>query len=159
RAHAHWGKAVTRSLITLSEDNVANPEAVANLQRMGRQHRYVYYGARDPLATVLPGVRTRVLGPPTLLQTQALRRQTRRDEDEFWHFKASAIWDLQARATSVSLGDRQSLFPTAPVYTPRSTPPDAQVFLDRLHEARGDQLLSIVRALDNAINNTSAILL
>jgi hypothetical protein len=121
------------------------------LSRLGKQHRYVYFGARDPLARVLPDVRTQVLGPPTLIQTDAIGHQRRRDEDEFWH--------LQLRATRVSPSSRQVLFSKAAVYTRRGAPPDAQVFLDRLHEARGDQLLSIVRALDNAINNTSVILL
>lgn len=150
-ARGQWNTNLARQLRTLSADNVPNRHAIANLWTMGRARRFVYFGAPDPLKRVLPGVRTRVLGPPTLEQSERIRQRRSRDENEFWHF--------QALATSVGHGRLESPFPRAAVYAPPSVPPDAQVFLDGLHKARGDQLLSLVRAIDSAINNTSVILL
>ncbi len=143
---------LARQLRFLGEDNLPNLEAVGNLMTMGRSHRYVYAGARDPLSGALPGVRTRVLGPPTLAQTNAIRRQRVRDEDEFWH--------LQSLAASVGRGSKGTdPFPRARTYRSGGIPPAVQLTLERLQRLNDKQLLSIVRALDTAINNTSVILL
>lgn len=147
-ANKQWDSRVTRQLEILSEDNIPNREAIANLWKMGRRHCFVSFGSPDPLRRVLPGVRTRVLGPPTLAQSEVIRQRRRRDENEFWHF--------QARATGVGRTTRSVLFPA---YRARTIPADAHVFLEQLRKGRGDQLLSLVRTLDAALNNTSVILL
>ena len=60
-------------------------------------NRYIHYGTRSGVEKVLPGVKIKVLGPPDLGQTDAIRRQRGSDEGEFWHFQSQS-WHLQAAA-------------------------------------------------------------
>jgi hypothetical protein len=53
---------------------------------------------------------------------------------------------------------KSALFPAAEFFKD-SIPAHNRWFVRRMREARGDQLLSIVRILDKAMNNTSVILL
>jgi hypothetical protein len=144
------GKQLAAQLSFLGEANLKNASAVNNLMKMGkRPGKYVYYGARSGLETILPGVKVTVLGPPTLKQSEAIREQRVRDEAEFWHFQAAAARRF--------FGGGRPLFPRAPKYS--AHPPYTRWFVSRVAAARGEQSLEIVRALDEAMNNTSVILL
>lgn len=144
------GQTAWRQLSFLGETNLPNLAAVKNLQRMGRKNWYVNFGSQCGLEQLLPGVKCRVLGPPTLEQSAEIRRQRPSDAAEFWH--------LQARAEeSAAAGEK--LFPQASVRSRDSLPPHTRWFIERLERLRGEQLLSIVRTLDEALNNTSVILL
>jgi hypothetical protein len=143
------GRRMREQLRFLGENNLKNKSAVENLMTLGRRHAYVHYGSRSGLEGLLPGVRVRVLGPPTLEQSAAIAKQRKKDPGEFWHFQATA-----GRRYAPG-GD--PLFPEADRYA--APPPQARWFVPRLHAARGDQLLEIVRSLDDAMNNTSVILL
>ena len=50
-----------------------NRSALDNLAKMGRQSHYVRHLSASGLETVLPGVTTTVLGPPSLKQNEAIR--------------------------------------------------------------------------------------
>lgn len=137
-----------REVEFLGETNLTNLSAVKNLMTMGGERRYVYYGARSGL--VLPGVKVQVLGPPTLEQTETIRTQTARDPDEFWHLRG-----LAARLKEGGL--RAGGFSTPLVKGNVSI--TSRWLADRLQKARRAQLREIVRSLDDALNNTSVILL
>jgi hypothetical protein len=62
------GPALLRQLTFLGDDNLSNASAVENLMRMGKKNLYLSFGSKSGLETVLPGVKTSVLGPPTLEQ-------------------------------------------------------------------------------------------
>ncbi|MBS0267219.1 MAG: hypothetical protein JSS02_35170, partial [Planctomycetes bacterium] len=98
---------------------------------------------------VLPGVQVRVLGPPTLDQSDAIRRQRATDAAEFWQ--------LQARASSPAATTDEPLFPDAPRIA--QPPAYATWVTDRLKRLNRSQSLQIVRILDDTMNNTSLILL
>jgi hypothetical protein len=154
--------ALARQLSFLGENNLPNKSAVENLQAMGGRHEYVHFGSRTRLDALLPGVAVRVLGPPTVDQSDAIRGQRQRDEDEFWHFQARALGrSLGARPGAASDGQGGSGAPlfSAATLLEGDAPPYARWFLPRLRAARGDQLLELVRVLDRAMNNTSVILL
>lgn len=139
-------------LAFLGEDNLKNADAVKNLMTMGGKNFYVYHGSRSGLEKVLPGVKIHVLGPPTLEQSSAIRKQRATDEDEFWHFQAAAGDRFAA------VGAR--LFPRAATYRKGQRPPPfARWLIPRMLSVRAEQLLEIVRILDVQMNNTSAILL
>lgn len=138
----------------LGEDNVRNVSAVRNLATMGRRHVYAHHGARSGLERVLPGVKTHVLGPPTLAQSAAISRMRSRDLSEYWH--------LQLRRLAFDVDtpkDEASPFPLHDSVPGGKLPMHARWIAQRLRQARGEQLLQIVTALDNAMNNTSLILL
>ncbi len=143
---------VLKRLAFMGENNLPNRSAVENLMTMGRRRVYVSCGSRSGLERVLPGVKVRVLGPPTLEQTESIRRQRHRDESEFWHLQALA----SRRAANPSA---EPLFPEAPVLEGKQRPKWSRWLLRRLRSIRVEQLREIVRVLDKAMNNTSVILL
>lgn len=131
----------------LGETNLSSRSAVENLMKMGLHRRYVHFGSSSGL--VLPGVKVRVLGPPTLEQSLTIKKQRRTDEDEFWH--------LQALASDFAVGSGRSFF--SKQYGASEPPSSARWLLDRMKTLRRRELREIVRILDRVLNNTSVILL
>jgi hypothetical protein len=132
----------------IGENNLPNLSAVKNLQRMATGNRYVHFGADSGLERLLPGVRAHVLGPPTLEQSQGIRKKRAEDRGEFWLTRAL-----------YGQGAGSRLFPGAPTCTASGRAPNTRWFLRRLRNIRGARLLEIVRELDTVLNNTSVILL
>lgn len=148
KIHRFAGERELRSqLRVLGDNNLGNANAMKNLREMGKRTYYAYHKMNLRLARELPGIRVHVLGPPTLEQTGTIKKQRSRDQDEFWH--------LQAVATQQAI-DSPLVFPDAEEV---SNPVWGRWLRRRLRQSRGEQLLSIVRALDHAMNNTSLILL
>lgn len=138
---------VLKHLSYLGQDNIKNRSAVENLMSMGTNY-YVKHGDRLPLASLLPGVKVHVLGPPSLEQSDDISKQRHKDAEEFWH--------MQAAAGNPAAGNGEPLFPALA----RSRPPiNARWFRQRLRSLRAEMMLSIVRTLDRQMNNTSLILL
>jgi hypothetical protein len=135
-------------LAFLGENNLKNLSAVKNLQAMGDKNEYLFYGAKTKLSQILPGVTIKVLGPPTLTQSDKIAKQRSKDAAEFWH--------LQAAASERFAGAAES--PFAKKYQ-GAIPPEARWLTPRLDRIVGQQMLAIVRALDDQMNNTSLILL
>jgi ribonuclease BN (tRNA processing enzyme) len=146
------GVRLLEQLAFLGDDNLSNLSAINNLMTMAPKSRrhYVYFGSKSGLEDLLPGVETTVLGPPTLEQSEEIREQRAKDSAEFWHFQAEAGRRFTKSA--------KPPFPKAPRYAAEDRPEYTRWFLPRMDSARGDQLLEIVRVLDEAMNNTSVIL-
>ena len=150
-SNPEWMSAAARKeLAFLGEDNLANKSAVNNLIAMGKagQARFLRYGDRTGLEKWLPGVKVRVLGPPDLTQSDAIRKQRSKDRDQFWHFVKGAVPGLPAAGKH-----------GAPAKGGHPVPEEARWFRDRLLTVTGQGLLEIVRQLDDQMNNTSLILL
>jgi ribonuclease BN (tRNA processing enzyme) len=147
------GKNLVDELEFLGGENLANRSAVENLMRMGTRKNaravYASFGARSGLERLLPGVQCQVLGPPTLKQSESIRKERARDPDEFWQLMALTAGE--GRGTSLP-------FSTAKKNLGR-IPPSARWLRNRMLQLRGQQLLQLVRSLDEAMNNTSLILL
>jgi hypothetical protein len=139
---------VLRQLRFLGDDNLKNRSAVVNLMTMSKRRAYVHFGSKSGLERVLPGVKVRVLGPPTLKQSQDIRAQRAKDATEFWH--------LRSLVGAARLREAAALFPR---YAVAGDPPYARWLRRRLHDLHAEELLAIVRVLDEAMNNTSVILL
>jgi hypothetical protein len=132
------------------ENGLSNRSAVENLMTMGeRPARYVFHGADAGLARILPGVSVRVLGPPTIEQTDSILTQRQKDPDEFW----------QLQALSVALAARRRNQSSADATTEAPVPAYARWLISRIDRMRARELLQIVRTMDKALNNTSVILL
>lgn len=145
---SRWSAAVSRQIQFLGDENLPNRAAMENLRSMGGRNVYASFGCSSGLEELLPGVRTHVLGPPTVRQHQAIRKQRTRDEAEFWHLQAAA---------EVYAGE--AVFPAAKTWPVRNAPPHMRWFLRRMQSMAGEQALGILRTLDRALNNTSLILL
>lgn len=161
----------------LGEEGIKNSLAVANLQRMGKTHEYVYADYKTTLGEMLPGVNITVLGPPTLEQSDAIRKERSKDANEFWMLQANAGLFTAGRASDQRAatetdqnddGDESAqppspapprLFPKAATLSTDDPPAYARWFIPHMRRIRGDNLLQMVRILDDAMNNTSVILL
>jgi hypothetical protein len=160
RGKALLGPKLHGELSFLGEDNIKNLAAVKNLMEMGRGKNkqgkkkkavYANFGSSSGLGAVLPGVKVTVLGPPTLEQTKTIRKMAKADADEFWHF--------QAVAGEFVTKPNAQVFKNAQTFEPSRKPPSTRWFIDRMQKIRGEQLLGIMRALDQVMNNTSLMLL
>lgn len=159
-ADSGMGKAlpqgIREQLRFIGEDNLKNLSAVKNLMNIGKKQRYVYNGSNAGLATVLPGVKVHVLGPPTLRQTETIKKQRARDPDEFWQLHLRL---LDAAGGTTNTTNVANLFPKFLSQSGSKLSFSARWLAKRMKDMRGEQLLQLVRTLDTAMNNTSVILL
>lgn len=92
RPPAWMGVELVKELRFLGMDNIANQSAVQNLIAMGKatgaKARWVRHGSDAGLGRLLPGVKVHVLGPPSLDQSEKIRKQRSKDVDQFWHLIA-----------------------------------------------------------------------
>ncbi len=151
------GMAVTiaKQLQFLGMDNISNKSAIENLIEMGTQKGatpvFANHGSRSGLERVLPGVKVHVLGPPDLTQSEKIRKMRSSDPDQFWQLLGGARALREMGVAPVA--ERSNRRARIPV------PVEARWFRDRLTTMTADQLLEIVRVLDDQMNNTSLILL
>jgi hypothetical protein len=152
----------------LAAEGLANAAAVKNLARMGARRSseaaYVHAGARvAALRTLLPGVHIDILGPPTIAQKADMAKQRAKNAAEHWQLaytEFARFWKLRAdTAALIPVGNSTPLFPGADTETLDTIPIEDRWFVRRLRNIRGRQLLGLVRAMDDALNNTSVILL
>jgi len=140
----------------LGDDNLQNRSAVVNLMTMGAAREYLSAGMATALDGLLPGVEVEVLGPPTVAQSDAVKKQRSRDPNEFWQLQASAFAALEP-------AERGRVKPLFPDYVRERIdglfPMDTRWLIYHARHLRGRQMLQIVRMLDRAMNNTSLILL
>jgi hypothetical protein len=146
-------KALRHEVGFLGQSNIANPSAVNNLMKMAK-NSYVYCGSKSGLEKVLPGVKIDVLGPPTLKQTDSIKKKRARDPNEFWQFQVGAT-----RLAATADKNRPILFPRYAEKSSSRHPVNARWLIYHARTMRGEQLLQIVRMLDQQMNNTSVILL
>jgi hypothetical protein len=145
---------VANQLNFLAVDNgIPNRSAVANLAAMGKESHYISYGTDlSFLNQILPNVKITVMGPPTLEQDDKIKKEKSSDKNEFWMLYATT-----SKSAGEFIDEEEDLFPGADVFE-HFTPSHARWFVRKLRGLRGEQLLQIVRILDEAMNNTSLIL-
>jgi hypothetical protein len=137
----------------LGEVNLANREAVENLMKMGKKSVYAHFGTALDISELLPGVGVEVLGPPTLEQSAEIADQREVDRDEFWHLAA-----VNERASAVDDRAPRPLFPDVAMEV-EDAPQEARWVIPEIERMHSEELLALVRVLDEALNNTSLILL
>ena len=133
----------------LGETNIKNGPAVRALMTMGKRRVYAKFGTRLPISTILPGVTVQVLGPPTAEQAPGMASMASKDAQEYWHL-AAAVARRSADA------DPKPLFPDAEAV---GIPQAARWLVPQIDRMNAEESLAIVRAIDDALNNTSLILL
>ncbi len=141
---------------------ISNGDAVDNLQTMNPANtHYVNFGYNLDLSAFLPDVKVHVLGPPTIEQYKKVKSED--DENpEFWMFQkmVNNFWQMQAATAELknTLLAENQLFPDAEVFD-NFEPSQVRWFVRQMREVRANLLFEIVRIMDNAMNNTSVILL
>lgn len=145
----------------IGEDNLKNVSAVKNLQDMGKHARfgseYVSYGSKSNLAAkVLPGVGVKILGPPTIEQHKAVATETSKNA-EFWMLHQQ-FWTDQANARLLDKNKRKDSGQRVAADL-TNVPIWARWFVRKARSVNASEALSLVRILDDAMNNTSVILM
>ena len=146
----------------VGEDNVKNISAVQNLMTMAgtpENNIYVYHGCNLDLSAILPNVKVHVLGPPTLKQADSIKTYAKSSAD-YW-LKARQLTALAA-TNDVAASKTSMLFPQlkkTDTFRQTRLPTEMRWVAERVDLAEQDQMLGIVTALDNVMNNTSVILL
>jgi hypothetical protein len=152
-----------RIVFTADDNQIKNRAAVENLQKMGENH-YVNYGYdKIDWEAVLPGVKVHILGPPSLEQSDEITSAAR-TSSEFWLLMTLAknFWGVQAatsRLVTSHIEGERLLFSQDKVLDAKFVPANVRWFIRQLRSLRANQLLEIVRFVDNALNNTSVIML
>jgi hypothetical protein len=143
----------------LGQENISNKDAVKNLIRMGQGDRGVFVncGSKSGLEEILPGVKVSVLGPPTLEQSDKIRKQRTKDSSEYWHLQ-NKIFRFLTKSIKKNK-ELPPLFPKAKKRLISEAPPDIHWFMKQMNLVSLEQLHAIVRILDRVMNNTSVILL
>jgi beta-lactamase superfamily II metal-dependent hydrolase len=149
------GRETLKRLEFCGDDNIKNPSAVKNLIAMGNRAKAWYVNAGMELK-ILPGVKCTVLGPPTLEQSDAIRKQRARDPANFWQFRS--FWGAQGMAMR-GRPQRGKRAAGAQAARTSALPKSVRWFVKQARQVHVDELLSIVRDLDSVMNNTSVILL
>lgn len=157
RVLAAAGPNTRRYLARIASLSIPNKKAILCLTRMGKRHAYVHAGGPSGLEQLLPGVRVTVLGPPTLKQCENIRKQKQWDEAEFWKLHSSLAAVSQSNVATAR--GHSDLFPRAQVDTVARAPSYVKWVIRELDAAQLQNVKRIVRALDDAMNNTSVILL
>lgn len=137
-------------LAHLALDQVPNKPAIDCLDDMAKRADGVYLsaGMASGIEDQIPGIRVRVLGPPTLDQLPAIAKARANDPDEFWLSQRSALETLTP----------DQLDPGVPTTAGIPAGPVGWI-VDRLAHQQVGSLARIVRTVDDALNNTSLILL
>jgi hypothetical protein len=140
-------------LASLALDQLPNKDALDNLERWGKEGTAVYVAAGDDpkIDTFIPGIRSRVLGPPTAKQAPEMTSQ-RANDPEYWLAQHQS---LKASVPASLTGGAPE-----PELEPAGVEPGPVAWLvERLHRQQVGSLLRVVRTVDDALNNTSVILL
>jgi hypothetical protein len=118
-----------------------------NAWSQGGKGAYVSYGTPLAIDTVIPGVQVHVIGPPTVAQHPAVRKE-RSTSPEYWQLYRglAAVGAFAPAADETTPGEERLIGP-------------ARWVVERLKGPQLYSLLRIVTALDHAMNNTSVILL
>ena len=137
--------------------NIANAAAIKTLNDLaGDKGEFLHAGMTTRLQRLLPGVKIQVLGPPTVDQWPDVTGRASRDP-EYWMLHKS-LWVRGAGALGKSL--RHQLAGEGEEVEPPLTPAGPIRWLvERLSSQQLYAARRVVRALDEALNNTSLILL
>lgn len=169
--NARWLDRERRGRLSfLGEDNIKNLSAVKNLMAMGKAGTPLYLKANDPAGFDKGlGIKIHVLGPPTVDQWAKVASQAEDRPDEFWQLRraSASFWRFRAAAARSDIEGAQKdskrrkpapLFPRHVRALGPTFPVETRWLIHHARNMQAEQLLQIVRELDDAMNNTSVVL-
>ena len=149
-AGAADSRSLRGELAALADDQLPNRAALENLERWAEAGDGVYVaaGGDSRIERFVPGIRVRVLGPPTVEQVPALTRSAPTIPEYWLAQQARLDGSLPAALTVDGRAAR-----------PKIEPGPVAWIVERLQRQQLASLLRIVRTVDDALNNTSVVLL
>jgi hypothetical protein len=140
-------------------EQLANQEAIDRLDALAGTAKgkgdYVFAGSSVSLQQLLPGVATTVLGPPTIEMWPRVAGE-RADDDEYWLRQSNLLTRMLAATEAPAATVRVA---AAAATGPEIDPGPLRWIVERLRQQQTHALLRIVDGLEDALNNTSVILL
>ena len=146
-------------LADMAIEQLANEDAIHHLDGLATNAsaggRYLFAGQPSGLDALIPGVRTKVLGPPTIDQWPAVAGE-RADDPEYWLRQHTLLGKMLKsvdappaliRVANGAGGRRQTI-----------DPGPLRWIVERMRDQQTHSLLRIVSSLEDALNNTSIIL-
>jgi hypothetical protein len=135
-----------------AEEQLKNIDAIALLDELSAdgRGRYLYAGADPDTTALLPGLTITVLGPPTIEQDPRVAKK-RDDDPQYWMLALRA--SLEHAAVDATYG-ASGAEPTVHI-----GPGPVRWLVDRLSQQKLHSVTRLVRKLDDALNNTSLVLL
>lgn len=172
-AIASKARGMRAELRELAHDQLRNAEASGRLNRWAaeRDGEYLYAGKASKIEQIVPGLGVEVLGPPTVDQHPEIANERARDPEYWMLYRGLVSSGLSMHTISGSDGAADETEPTGntPIESMASSfragrdgripPGPARWLADRLRRQQLHSLQRIVRGLDDALNNTSLILL
>ncbi len=150
-------------LVGLALAQLANEAAILRLDAMAAagEARYLSAGQPSGIDDVVPGMTAHVLGPPTVEQWPAVATQAA-DNPEYWISQARLF--AEATGNPVPAGGLPALAADGDAFAAAPggqvcRPGPARWLIDRMTDRQVTSLQRIVRSLDDAMNNTSLLLL
>jgi hypothetical protein len=139
------------NLAQLALDQVPNKEAIEFLDELATDadSEYLSEGMTSKIADRIPGIDVRVLGPPTIKQHAEITTARANDPDEFWLTQLGEVGRIRQASLDTSKRRRPVPVPPGPVAW----------IVDKLARQQVGVLNRIVRTVDDALNNTSLILM
>jgi hypothetical protein len=150
---------VLSSLVGLHKDvraealeQVKNADAIALIDELAAdgRGRYLHAGADAAVEQVIPGLGVTVLGPPTVEQDPRVAKQ-REEDPEYW--MAALHASLREAARTVPGEDGHE------THGMSLGPGPVRWVVERLAAQKSHSVARLVRDLDDALNNTSLVLL
>jgi hypothetical protein len=149
---------VRRDIAQIAAHQLANQAAIERLDALAaggeRPARYLRAGQTSGLGPLLPGVGVHVLGPPTVEQWPAVTGRSQNDP-EYW-LGRTRLLEAMLKESAVPARLAAAARPTD---DGELDPGPARWLIERLRDQHAHALLRIVHTLDEALNNTSLILL
>lgn len=140
-------------LAAIALDQLPNQKALDHLVGWAKAGSGVYVeaGSKSRIEEFVPGISVRVLGPPTAREAPEMTSQ-RASDPEYWMLQLRGLAGDAPLPTAVD-------DPDMTMTLPRVKPGPVAWLVDRLERQQAESLLRIVRSVDDALNNTSVILL
>lgn len=157
-------RSIRRGLAVLAAHQQKNARALSFLDEIaaGARGRYVAFDSDAGLADLIPGVGVSVLGPPTIDKWPQMMRQADEVRDQYWARRQRVRIAALAESDGPALPQPKASARPA-VLTPEGAPAVLEGPVRGLVRSLQDQavhnLSRVVETVEDALNNTSVILL
>ena len=121
-----------------------------------KDREYLRYGDKSKIEKLLPGVKVHVLGPPDVTQVKDILKKTAESSNEYW--LRTAFWRYQAMSSLPLQNQPKLLFRNWNVAAQHESP-KTRWFIRRMKSSRADEQEALLKIANDAVNNTSIILL
>jgi L-ascorbate metabolism protein UlaG (beta-lactamase superfamily) len=154
----HGQRGFQGTLAAEAEHQIPNHDAIDALDALARNAalggRYLYAGQESGIEEAIPGIGVKVLGPPTPDQWPEVTGE-RDDDPEFWIRRRGLLNHMLSEAKKGEPVQGRGIVDAGE----KAPPGPARWLIERMRSQQTHSLMRLVETLEDAMNNTSVILL